>query len=146
MDPETETYKRWHKDSILKEIANLDHRHFLRDLCDPNQKIYELPACSCNRSLGFFSEETPIKLVRAVISRALNQTAEDNLNIDAILINGDFVKHGVALDGNVSDSQMEQTWAEIQDNMRASLTLIRSIFLDQPVLPVIGNNDVIMHD
>ena len=43
--------------------------------------------------MGFYGRETPAALIQKVFARV----QEKEKSIDAILINGDFIKHGVAL-------------------------------------------------
>ena len=45
----------------------------------------------CNTDLGIYGADVPKKLIQTVIERASPYS-------DTVLVNGDFVKHGIALD------------------------------------------------
>ena len=140
------------KDSkILTEVVHLGFNQLLADICDKlNTNENHFPPglwqsfLVCKLNLGIYSKENPLALVEEVTDHAL----KNQQNLSAVLLNGDFVKHKVALspDQNATDQQMNQTWETIKSNMKITLDLMRRKFPELPILPVIGNNDVIVHD
>ena len=100
----------------------------------------------CNKELGFYGKETSAALIEYVLESA----KENHDGIDAVLLNGDFVKHGVALKEDTGMSGLNplkrKTWNTIKSIMEQDLKMVREQFPDKPILPVIGNNDVIVHD
>ena len=63
---------------------------------------------------------------------------------DAFLMNGDFIRHGVALHNETGDK--DAAWSTIKQIMKDDLDIVRSKFPGTHILPAIGNNDVIVHD
>ena len=61
---------------------------------------------------------------------------------EAILLVGDLVKHGLA----AYSGQEPVNWPTQMETMRQVISEIVANFPDTPILPVIGNNDVIYHD
>ena len=45
----------------------------------------------CKSDLGFYGKDSPAALIKKVLSRI----SEREKSIDAILIDGDFIKHGL---------------------------------------------------
>lgn len=65
-------------------------------------------------------------------------------NINAILMNGDLVKHGGAIyDKNPTDEKLKDAWQKIKVTIRQVMKISRERFPNIPILPSIGNNDVI---
>lgn len=64
------------------------------------------------------------------------------------MINGDFVKHGVALPQNNTSvgDPYEDAWNEIKNIITYNMDMVREYFPGKDILPTIGNNDVIVHD
>lgn len=72
---------------------------------------------------------------------------EEDRPIDAILMNGDFVAHGVSkFTLNVSPSQIADTWRNLKVALSENIKILRKSFPDTEIFPTIGNNDVIVHD
>ena len=82
--------------------------------------------------------ETPAALIKQV----LTTVASNEQQIDAILINGDFIKHGVAL----PQDKYNDTWVHVKAIISEDMQILRTQFPDTLILPTIGNNDVIVHD
>jgi hypothetical protein len=95
----------------------------------------------CNKALGFYGKETPIELIQSVLAHA----SRNYDNIEGILINGDFVQHGVALTYTMNE-KMNKTWETIKGIMKANMDAVKAQFPNVDVFPVIGNNDVIVHN
>jgi len=74
----------------------------------------------------------------------LEEAAEEEKGepIDAILLIGDLCKHGLAVDVGAT----ENNWELMKYTMREALKAMVAAFPDVPIIPVIGNNDVIYHD
>jgi hypothetical protein len=53
-----------------------------------------LPIGTCNYELGIYGTESPLKLLELMAK----QMKINEGSLDAIVINGDFIKHDVALD------------------------------------------------
>ena len=87
--------------------------------------------------------ESPDKLID-FMAKSMRQR-EEQKHIDAILINGDFVKHGVAQNTQES-STIKQTWVKLKQSIKANMDIVRKNFPKTDLLPTIGNNDVIVHD
>ena len=62
---------------------------------------------------------------------------------DTVLVNGDFVKHGIALPANKA-ADWESAWTQQKAIIASDMEMVRSGFRN--ILPVIGNNDVAVHD
>ena len=77
--------------SILRELSLLNQWTLPQNLCDTYGHL--LKQGYCKRDLGFYGKETPMALIETVLGHA----KENHKGIDAVLLNGDFVKHGVAL-------------------------------------------------
>lgn len=66
-------------------------------------------------------------------------------DFNGIIVNGDFVEHGVAM-YILDNDHMEETWAEMKRIMTISMEKLRKNFEGSAILPTIGNNDVIVHN
>ena len=60
-----------------------------------------------------------------------------------MLINGDFIKHGIAL-SDPDSGDWKVAWTEVKEIMSQALGEVRTKFKN--IFPVIGNNDVAIHD
>ena len=90
-------------------------------------------------------EETNIRTLNTVLTEAAKVEDASGTPIEAILLVGDLVKHKMAardLAIPVEDTQ----WEQMQLTMIEVITTIKTAFPSVPILPVIGNNDVIYHD
>ena len=67
--------------------------------------------------------------------------------MDIISMNGDFVGHYVAAETNASDSEAFDNWKNKQlVHFREVHAIFRQQFPKTPILPTIGNNDVMYHN
>ena len=89
----------------------------------------------CHTDLGVYGAETPSKLVQTVVDKASPFS-------DSVLVNGDFVRHGIALSDPTGNwrTAFEKQKPIFAENMNIIRSRFRNIF------PVIGNNDVSIHD
>ena len=65
--------------------------------------------------------------------------------IEAILLVGDLNKHGLATK-NFTLPLEDTDWETMKTTMIEVITAIKTNFPTVPILPVIGNNDVVYHD
>ena len=87
-------------------------------------------------TLGVYGTDTPVPLFEAILENIKGQ----HENPDAILISGDFVVHGLA-----SKNHTYNNWSEMKIIINQALSMIQAHFPDTPILPNIGNNDVLHH-
>ena len=95
---------------------------------------------NCKKDLGFYGKDAPSKLIKYVMKSIKQRESK----IDAFIINGDFVEHGIAL--NNSTGNFKETWAKMKEIITNDMNMIRSEFPDASLLPSIGNNDVVVHN
>ena len=62
---------------------------------------------------------------------------------DSVLVNGDFIRHGISLKDSTSGDWRE-IWNKQKLIISEDMRIIRSGFKN--IFPVIGNNDVAIHD
>ena len=86
--------------------------------------------------------EASITTLNKVLQEAAHEEARSGTHIDAILLIGDLCKHGLAVDIDADKTN----WDLMKYTMREVLKAITKAFPGIPILPVIGNNDVIYHD
>ena len=80
-----------------------------------------------------------------VLSEAAKLEDASSEPIEAILLVGDLNKHGLATKD--FDLPIEDTdWETMKTTMIEVITAIKENFPNAPILPVIGNNDVVYHD
>lgn len=106
---------------------------FFRDVCLHFAK-------SCRQDLGFYGKDAPEKLIEFVLKSIKQRESK----VDAIIINGDFVGHGVAASNSSAD--FNETWSAIKKIMSKDIEMVREQFGDAAILPSIGNNDVVYHN
>ena len=94
-------------ESIIYELVTLNQMTIPQDLCDNYGHL--MKQGFCNKKLGFYGEETPM----ALINHVLEHSNKNHQGVDAVLLNGDFVKHGVALPQIIRD-EMNKTWSLIK--------------------------------
>ena len=90
-------------------------------------------------------EECNIRTLNLVLSEAKKVEDASADPIEAILLVGDLNRHGLAsydFDIPLKDTQ----WETMKTTMIEVITAIKDNFPAVPILPVIGNNDVIYHD
>lgn len=66
--------------------------------------------------------------------------------LDAILINGDFVKHGLSLKDGSMDDPNSPRWAKNKKTIELNMRILRENFGSTLLLPTLGNNDGIVHN
>ena len=89
----------------------------------------------CHTDLGVYGAETPAQLVQTMVDKASPFS-------DSVLVNGDFVRHGIAL--RDPSGNWRTAFEKQKPIFRQNIGMIRSRFAN--VFPVIGNNDVAIHD
>lgn len=92
--------------------------------------------------MGIYGKDSPKKLIKAVISN-MRKTQPQT---DAIIINGDFSAHGTSLKGHHSKDEVDDAWSKMKKLTNDSLNEIRDQFPNIPILPSVGNNDVVHHN
>jgi len=95
-----------------------------------------------NEGVSMPGSEASPQLLEYILQDAFDAEAYSGLNYDAILCIGDLVRHGLAVD----ESSATNNWEVQKQTMREVLEKITEIFVDVPILPVIGNNDVTYHN
>jgi hypothetical protein len=96
---------------------------------------------SCNPSLGFYGNDSPLALIEHVADKMTSEFPD----LEAIILNGDFVRHDIALPDQSGDK--EAVWAYIKEAMTTGLDVLRTKTKGKvDILPSIGNNDVIVHN
>jgi Icc-related predicted phosphoesterase len=84
--------------------------------------------------------DAPIKLVDAVLGDAKYYYDVAGDKIDAVMIAGDFVVHGLSnSDPNFGN------WPEMKRVIKAIIDSVIAKFPGVPIIPSIGNNDVLNH-
>jgi hypothetical protein len=87
-------------------------------------------------------KETSPDMLNLVLGNAVKFEEKIGSQPEAILLIGDLVKHGLA----AYPGQEPVNWPKQKETMRQVIASIVANFPDTPILPVIGNNDVIYHD
>lgn len=72
-------------DSVISELLSLNQQSFVKDICSHFYK-------KCKKDLGFYGNDAPSQLIDYV----MKNIKERENKVDAFIINGDFVEHGVA--------------------------------------------------
>ena len=90
-------------------------------------------------------EETNIRTLNLVLSEAAKIEDDSSEPIEAILLIGDLNKHGLAC-RDFSTPVEDTDWETMKLTMIEVITAIKTQFPTVPILPVIGNNDVVYHD
>ena len=131
------------KTLLLSQVASASTLNLaiINDIhLDPDASGTSIALCThlpfCHSDLSVYTSESTPKLLDQVISQI------DSTKYSSLLINGDFIKHGVALKDPTGD--WKTAWKEVKSIMGQALAQIRPKFNN--VFPVIGNNDVAIHD
>lgn len=77
-----------------------------------------------------------------LLDEAAKEEKKSSVPIDAILLMGDLCKHGLAVEINSTTNN----WEFMKYTMRQAINAIETAFPTVPILPVLGNNDVVFHD
>jgi len=125
----------------MKELAGLMISDLAKEVCQGNHSK-ALPNGSCSLDLAYYGSEASQKLVETMASTI----AETEQDIDALIVNGDFPKHGDALEGTFAASDIAPAWETIKDTIDQNMKTLRKSFPGKLILPTIGNNDVIVHN
>ena len=86
--------------------------------------------------------EASITTLNKVLQEAAEEEKKSNEPIDAIFLIGDLCKHGLA----VPIGSETNNWELMKYTMIEAIGAIERHFPQIPILPVIGNNDVVYHD
>ena len=86
--------------------------------------------------------EASLTTLNKVLQEAASEEKQSGISIDAILLIGDLCKHGLAVNAGSTTTN----WELMKYTMSVAIDAIEDAFPDIPILPVIGNNDVIYHD
>lgn len=90
--------------------------------------------------MGLYGFDSP----RSLLCHTLMKIKTDKP--DVIILNGDFIAHGVTLtDRNASQEQKLAKWEEMKVVLSTAMREIRTKLIGVDILPSIGNNDVIVH-
>ena len=65
---------------------------------------------------------------------------------DVFIVNGDFIGHKRAPNANATRDEKFNKWNENRNIMNDALNKVRARANGKPVLPSVGNNDVMAHD
>lgn len=96
----------------------------------------------CNVDLGFYGRDAPVKLIEHVTQ----EMAKNQPELDAILMNGDFVRHGIALP-NEHSAKKEETWNLMKKIIEIGMQTVKNNAPEGiDIFPTIGNNDVVVHN
>ena len=87
------------------------------------------------------TEASPTTLNK-VLSEAAADEKKSGDSIEAILLLGDLCKHGLAVEIDAE----ETNWELMKYTIQMAINSIVDAFPDVPILPVLGNNDVVYHD
>ena len=75
----------------MKELAKVNLKSVLFDICDKFETFFTDKACKLN--LGYYGKDSPPALIKTV----LQKMKKEESYLDALIINGDFAKHGTVL-------------------------------------------------
>jgi Calcineurin-like phosphoesterase len=90
--------------------------------------------------LGNYAMDAPIKLVDTVLGDLKYYYDTASEPVDAVLLAGDFVVHGL------SNSDPEfKNWPEMKRVISAIIDSVKAKFPNTPIIPTIGNNDLLNH-
>jgi hypothetical protein len=119
----------------LLHIASAQRFLVLNDIhLNINQTAYKIPPPG---------EETTQTLLEVMLQQAKDQTTDEGIEITAILLPGDFNKHGLSAR---NESIPNPNWGIMLETMTTVMNTIQQYFPGTPVLPAIGNNDCYYHD
>ena len=80
--------------AALEEIANINVKKMILDSC-------EYFNWNCHKDLGIYGLETPHELIDHVMKSMREREGE----LDIMIMNGDFMAHGIALDDKITPTQ-----------------------------------------
>lgn len=95
-------------------------------------------------NLGYYDNDSPEDLIELMIDEMsytyFGSKEENGKQLDAIFISGDFVFHGLA-----SKNPSVNNWDKMVPIFQLIIAKIKAKFPNTPILPSVGNNDVIWH-
>lgn len=89
---------------------------------------------------GEYGLDSDLNLVKEILNDMHEQYDSNSKSIDAIILSGDFVMHGVA-----SRDPAVSNWDIMKQTISEVTTQTQTKFPEALILPCIGNNDVINH-
>ncbi len=95
------------------------------------------PLCLDN---GNFFMDPPLKLVNTVITDMKYWYDTQSTKIDAVLIAGDFVVHGLS-----NSDPDHKNWPAMKDVFNSVINEVQNKFPGVPIISSIGNNDLLNH-
>jgi hypothetical protein len=97
-----------------------------------------------NSTQHYSEPGTPLSMItlNKVLSEAADEEAKTGEPIEAILLMGDLCKHGMAVEINAK----QNNWDLMKFTIKTAISAIETYFPTVPILPVLGNNDVVFHD
>ena len=94
----------------------------------------------CTKDLGMYGFDSPRNLLCHTLFKIRNDKP------DVIVLNGDFIAHGVPLNNeNATEEEKLAKWEEMKMVLSMVMREIRTKLPGVDILPSIGNNDVIVH-
>lgn len=88
--------------------------------------------------------ETTIGLFGVMLDDMKEQETKSGVPIDAIIIPGDFPRHNMAAWNE--EPGVPPGWPAQLATINTVISMITAVFPDTPILPSIGNNDVMYHN
>jgi hypothetical protein len=84
--------------------------------------------------------DPPIKLLDTVLGDMKYNYQTSSEQIDAVLISGDFVVHGLS-----NSDPLHRNWPEMKLTIETIVKRVEKMFPGVPIISAIGNNDVLNH-
>ena len=123
--------------TLLLSVAQAYRIAIVSDMhVDP---AYNQTCSTLCEDMGKYEEDPPASLLNLILDD-LAQAYDKHDDINAVLITGDFVVHGLA-QKNLSASN----WTLQKPIIQSVINAINSRFPGVPIISNIGNNDVINH-
>jgi hypothetical protein len=86
--------------------------------------------------MGNYLEDPPVKLLEGILENIKEYAG----SVDAISIAGDFVVHGLC-----NSDPNHANWPKMKDVLTAVVEAVKKEFPGVPIIPTIGNNDLLNH-
>ena len=84
---------------------------------------------------GVYGNDSSLGLIKTVLDKAQEETEK----FDAVIIQGDFIRHGFNI--GVDGLELNQKVDTIMEMFKNLTSMVESRFPNTPILPVFGNND-----
>lgn len=91
----------------------------------------------CNTTMGIYGQDSP----KALIQYMLKSVNERESDLNAVILNGDFMAHTLT-----DNKTLDEGFNILNSIMTADLKMLRENIPNKPLLPTIGNNDVVVHN